>query len=308
MTMVITNMIILVFNMMNINHKKVGVDKMSLNNQDKKKKILEEYRYKWSLILFIISFLSSFISIPFIYKKCPHSAEFLCGDEYGFGVFLKKYILVIIIIYIILTIIYFLIHIKQLFEAYNEDIEELERRKIIEEKYVKKQNESKIIKEEKTNNEFENWVDSVKKNINCYKDKEYITFSIDNEKYDYTKFYFWYENDMYYLYCPLTTKKVYEDKIFANGGLICEKSITLNKFMGKNSYTSNPKKSATIKGALIGGVAGAMIGASSTDETKKEVFYDTGMIYTLTFGDLKAYINKKDYEMISTIVDYNKNN
>lgn len=269
-------------------------------SEDKKRKTIDMYKEKFGGIFLIIGlfvgvFGGGLLCVAVGANDSPATAL-------GF-VFIPT-----ILIWGILTGVYFKLHYNEFKDSQDENLEELERRKIIEAKYaIWKENEAK--EENKEEDEFRKWVDSVEKNKNCYKNKEYITFTAkyDSEsRYNYTKFFFWYEDNKFFLYCPSTEKVTYDKGIFKNGGIISANNVILNKNKGIKTYTKNPKQEAAINGAFWGGVTGAIIGASSTDKTLEYVSYETReYICSIKIGEFKEYITEKDYEIIEKIVRFN---
>lgn len=289
-----------------------------MNNENYLRKIWNDYKKGISLGSLSIALVSvliyGFSKIPYC-QQSSHSYEYCIENEANltFGGMIGKGILFFIIAFIVIYLFFIIKNFDKVKNQLKGMSEENERRQKFEQKFNEKrqaQELEKRIEEEKeeinTNNAYDEWVKNVKKQEKELKGKDYISITLND--YNYSMLYIWYENKKYNLFLNSTDKKVYDKAIFKDKDLVLLKidKLKVEEHQHYNSYERNPKKSAAIKGAIIAGTTGAMIGASSTDKTKETVSYETNKSYYLECDAFKSEISKKDYNFLKDYIDYNK--
>ena len=289
-----------------------------MNNENYLRKIWDDYKKGISLGSLSIALVSvliyGFSKIPYC-QQSSHSYEYCIENEANltFGGMIGKGILFFIIAFIVIYLFFIIKNFDKVKNQLKGMSEENERRQKFEQKFNEKrqaQELEKRIEEEKeeinTNNAYDEWVKNVKKQEKELKGKDYISITLND--YNYSMLYIWYENKKYNLFLNSTDKKVYDKAIFKDKDLVLLKidKLKVEEHQNYNSYERNPKKSAAIKGAIIAGTTGAMIGASSTDKTKEIVSYETNKSYYLECDTFKSEISKKDYNFLKDYIDYNK--
>lgn len=288
-----------------------------MNNENYLRKIWDDYKKGISLGSLSIALVSvliyGFSKIPYC-QQSSHSYEYCIENEANltFGGMIGKGILFFIIAFIVIYLFFIIKNFDKVKNQLKGMSEENERRQKFEQKFNEKrqaQELEKRIEEEKkeinTNNAYDEWVKNVKKQEKELKGKDYISITLND--YNYSMLYIWYENKKYNLFLNSTDKKVYDKAIFKDKDIVLLKidKLKVEEHQNYNSYERNPKKSAAIKGAIIAGTTGAMIGASSTDKTKETVSYETNKSYYLECDTFKSEISKKDYNFLKDYIDYN---
>ena len=174
---------------------------------------------------------------------------------------------------------------------FSEEDERIRREKIKNEQINQKENE-KIQKE----NDYRNWVESVKKNNEIYLDKEYIHINGIG--------FLWFENKKYYLYIYNTGTDYYEWGYY--GGLIVADKIGIKMVLpSSRTEEKNNKLAGAAIGAMLGGVSGAIIGQNVTNGTK-QVFYGSTHYY-LEIDKHRIDITEEDYFFFKAYIETNDN-
>ena len=289
-----------------------------MNNENYLRKIWEDYKFGISIGSLSIALVSvliyCFSKIPYC-QQSSHSYEYCIENEANltFGGIVGKGIIFFIIAFIVIYLFFIIKNYDKVKNQLKGMSEENERRQKFEQKFQEKKRAEELEKrieeekeEENINSAYDEWVKNVKKQEKEMKDKDYISITLN--KYEYSMLYIWYEEKKYNLFLNSTDKKVYDKAIFKDKDIVVFKvdKLKVKEVQNTNSYERNPKKSAAIKGAIIAGTTGAIIGASSTEKTKEIVTYDTNKSYYLECDTFSSEISKKDYNFLKDYIDYNK--
>ncbi len=291
-----------------------------MNNENYLRKIWDDINYRIGILIgsLAISFISLIITVFYNISYCQnseHKYNYCVENEinFTFGTAVGKMILWFIIGFVLIYLFLIIKNFNKIKNQIKGIAEENERRQEFEQKFQEKkqaQELEKRIEEEQeenlSNNAYNEWVKKVKRQEKEMKDKNYISITLNN--YDYTMLYIWYENKKYNLFLNNTDRKVYDKGIFKDKDIVLLKvdKLKIREVQNHNYYEKNPQKNAAIKGAIIAGTTGAIIGASSTNNTKETVSYETNKSYYLECDNLQFEINKKDYDFLKEYIDYNK--
>lgn len=289
-----------------------------MNNENYLRKIWNDYIGFIAIGSLAISLVSvliyAFSKIPYC-QRSSHSYKYCIEYEANltFGGLIGKGILFFIIAFIIIYVFLVIKNFDKIKKQLKEMSEENERRQKFEQKFNEKrlvQELVKVMEEEQEknyyNDAYDEWVKNIKKQEKQLRNKDYISITLND--YEYSILYIWYENKKYNLFLNSTDKKVYDKAIFKDKNLVLLKidNLKVKEVQNYNSYERNPKKSAAIKGAIIAGTAGTIIGMSSTDKTKETITYETNKSYYLECDVFKSEISKKDYNFLKNYIDFNK--
>ena len=289
-----------------------------MNNENYLRKIWDDYKFGISLGSAGVAGVAMFIKVFSLISYCQnssHSYDYCIHYEKPFEV--GDILMFFIVSFIIAFILIYLFFIIKNFDKVKNQLkgisEENERRQKFEQKFQEKRQaqelEKRIEEEQEENNSnsaYDEWVKKVKKQEKEMKDKDYISITLNY--YEYSMLYIWYEDKKYNLFLNSTDRKVYDKAIFKDKDIVLLQvdKLKIKEVQNYNSYEGNPKKSAAMKGAIIAGTAGAVIGANSTDKTKETVSYETNKSYYLECDTFKSEISKKDYNFLKDYINYNK--
>lgn len=287
-----------------------------MNNENYLRKIWVDYKAGIALGSLAFAMISvmiyGFSKIPYC-QESSYSYDYCIEQNISFGGMVGIGIIFFVIAFIAIYLFLIFKNFDKVKSSITNMSEENERRLKFEEKF----NEKRQIKELETikkqeeeqqekDSSYDTWVKKINDFEKKIKSKEYITITLND--YDYSLLYIWFEDNNYNLFLSNTQKNIYEKEIFGDKNLISLKvdKLELREQQNYSSYDRNPKKSATIKGAVLAGTTGALVGASSTDKTKETVTYETNKDYYLECKTFKSTISKKDYMFLKDYIEYNK--
>lgn len=263
---------------------------------------------------FVSMLIYGFFKIPYCQNKSSFSYDYCIKEEANltFGNLAWVTILFFIVWLVVIYLFLIIKNQKKIKTNISNMSKENERRLKFEEKFKEEERQERRKKEleekeitTKQNKEYDIWVTNVEIINEQIETKDYITIAMDS--YDYLLLHIWFENGNYNLFVNSTDKSVYEKAILGDKSkyLLETPKLELKVIQNSNSYERNPKKTATIKGAILAGSAGAIVGASSTNETKETVTVDTNKCYYLKCDKFESQISKKDYEFLKKYINYN---